>query len=102
MVEHDQVDGVPGPVVGSGSDHGSGTAGGGSQAESTASSPASTEPIRSPTGREVAPGGWRRAVTGVAVGVAAGLLHRVARRIDEDDPRPDGTRVDPPPDEVGS
>lgn len=97
MVEHDEVDGRPEPVVVGGP-----AAPASKEADSTASSPASTEPIRSPTGREVAPGGWRRAVTGIAVGVAAGLLHRAARRIDEDDPRPDGIRVDPNPDGAGS
>lgn len=47
------------------------------------STPLSTEPITMATGREVAPGGWRRAVTGVVVGLAAGLVHRTARHLDE-------------------
>jgi len=51
------------------------------------STPLSTEPIITPGGREVAPGGWRRAVTGLVVGVGAGLLHRVARHLDERDRR---------------
>ncbi len=41
------------------------------------------EPIRTPGGRVVAPGGWRRAVTGIAVGALAGLVHRAARGLDE-------------------
>ncbi len=57
------------------------TRGGG---EGGSSSPASTEPIVSPTGREVAPGGWRRALTGLGVGLVAGLAHRAARWVDEE------------------
>lgn len=34
----------------------------------------------SPTGRPIAPGGWRRAVVGVLVGVAVGALAVVTAR----------------------
>ncbi|MBY5161242.1 hypothetical protein [Salsipaludibacter albus] len=50
------------------------------------------EPIRTPGGRVVAPGGWRRAVTGIAVGVVAGAVHRLARGLDEARGTPDDLR----------
>lgn len=48
------------------------------------------EPITTPGGRIVAPGGWRRAVTGLVVGAAAGIVHRLARAVDESTGRPGG------------
>ena len=57
-------------------------------------------PGRTASGRHVAPGGWRRSVVGVLVGVVAGALALVTMRSTDDPALPpdhpdDDTGVDP-------